>query len=69
MLRSAGNENSSDAQRLSSPKSLEHGLRHQSIAAVGFVPNVIPNCVEVVLKVGVARKSATTAAMMFVAAV
>ena len=36
---------------------------------VVFVPNVIPNCAEVVFAFGVARKSATTAAMMFAAAV
>ena len=37
--------------------------------SVAFVPNLIPNCVEVVLVFGVARRSATTAAMMFVAEV
>jgi hypothetical protein len=36
---------------------------------VALFPKVMPNCVEVVLKVGVARRSATTAAMMLVAAV
>ena len=34
-----------------------------------FVPNVMTYCVEAALKVGVARKSAITAAAIFVAAV
>ena len=33
------------------------------------VPKTIPNCAEVFVAVGIARRSATTAAIMFVAAV